>query len=47
LINNGEQALIGTAPWNIGIYRLNDKNHKLICGGSIIAPNLVISGIRF
>jgi len=46
LINNGEKALVGAAPWNVGIYRLNRKNSKyeMICGGSVIAPNLVISG---
>ncbi|XP_001942568.2 modular serine protease-like [Acyrthosiphon pisum] len=45
LINNGEKANVGTAPWNVGIYRLNKKNfnYDLICGGSIIAPNLVVS----
>ncbi|CAI6367530.1 unnamed protein product [Macrosiphum euphorbiae] len=45
LINNGEEALVGTAPWNVGIYKLNktNSNHNLICGGSIIAPNLVVS----
>jgi len=43
---NGKKALFGTAPWNVGIYRLNKDNinYDLICGGSIIAPNLVISG---
>jgi len=46
LIENGKKALVGTAPWNVGIYRLNRKNskHEMICGGSVIAPNLVISG---
>eukprot|EP00102_Acyrthosiphon_pisum_P015054 XP_008185439.2 PREDICTED: limulus clotting factor C-like isoform X2 [Acyrthosiphon pisum] len=45
LIENGEKALVGTAPWNVGIYQLNKKNSNfnLICGGSIISPNLVIS----
>ncbi|XP_029345059.1 modular serine protease-like isoform X2 [Acyrthosiphon pisum] len=45
LIKNGKKALVGTAPWNVGIYQLNKKktNYDLICGGSIIAPNLVIS----
>jgi len=49
LINNGEEAPIGTAPWNVGIYKLNttNSNYKLICGGSIISPNLVISGKIF
>ncbi|XP_050053297.1 venom protease-like [Aphis gossypii] len=42
---DAKEALFGAAPWNVGIYRLNkDKiNYDLICGGSIIAPNLVIS----
>eukprot|EP00102_Acyrthosiphon_pisum_P021358 XP_016658568.1 PREDICTED: complement C1s-A subcomponent isoform X2 [Acyrthosiphon pisum] len=45
LISNGEKALVGTAPWNVGIYRLNKINsdYDFICGGSIIAPNLVVS----
>ncbi|XP_016659042.1 uncharacterized protein LOC100166859 isoform X3 [Acyrthosiphon pisum] len=45
LINNGTKALVGTAPWNVGIYRFDKKksNHDLICGGSIISPNLVVS----
>jgi len=49
LINNGKKALIGTAPWNVGVYRLNKDNstYDLICGGSIIAPNLVVSGKDF
>ncbi|XP_060862088.1 modular serine protease-like [Metopolophium dirhodum] len=43
LIANGQNASFGTAPWNVAIYRLNEKSHKFICGGSIIGPNLVIS----
>ncbi|XP_029342388.1 uncharacterized protein LOC115033024 isoform X1 [Acyrthosiphon pisum] len=45
LIENGENATVGTAPWNVGIYQLNKKksNHDLICGGSIISPKLVVS----
>ncbi|XP_025208667.1 uncharacterized protein LOC112604026 [Melanaphis sacchari] len=48
MIANDEKALVGTAPWNVGIYRLNKKNtnYDLICGGSIIAPNLVISAAQ-
>ncbi|XP_060870975.1 modular serine protease-like isoform X2 [Metopolophium dirhodum] len=45
LIDNGKKALVGTAPWNAGVYQLNKENfnYDLICGGSIIAPNLVVS----
>jgi len=46
LIANGEKAPVGTAPWNVGIYQLNKTNFNfnLFCGGSIISPNLVVSG---
>jgi len=49
MINYGETALNGTAPWNVGVYRFNIRtsNYDWICGGSIISPNLVISGIIF
>jgi len=49
LISNGEKALIGTAPWNVGIYKINKNksNYDLICGGTIISPNLVVSGKIF
>ncbi|XP_016661869.1 uncharacterized protein LOC100160377 isoform X2 [Acyrthosiphon pisum] len=45
LTKNVENATVGTAPWNVGIYQLNKKksNHDLICGGSIISPKLVVS----
>jgi len=45
-IENGEFTLVETAPWSVGIYRLNktNLNYHLSCGGSIIAPNVVISG---
>jgi len=49
LIGNGKKANFGTAPWNVGIYRLNkvNSNYDLICGGSIISPNLVVSGKNY
>ncbi|XP_003244613.1 venom prothrombin activator notecarin-D2 [Acyrthosiphon pisum] len=46
MIMGGETAPIGTAPWNVGVYRFNTKNsnnYDLICGGSIISPILVVS----
>ncbi len=47
LINNGKTSHVGTAPWNVGIYKFNKESfmYDLICGGSIISPNLVVSGI--
>jgi len=46
LIENGKIAPVGTAPWNVGIYRLSKNNfkYKMICGGSIISPKLVVTG---
>lgn len=32
-------------PWNTAIYDI-EKNHTLICGGTIISKNVVISGKR-
>ncbi|XP_060836525.1 modular serine protease-like isoform X2 [Rhopalosiphum padi] len=45
LIDNGKTAQVGTAPWNVGVYRFNKENSKydLICGGSLIAENIVVS----
>jgi len=49
LIDNGKKAQVGTAPWNAGVYQLNKENfnYDLICGGSLIAPNLIVSGKNF
>jgi len=45
LILEGVIAEYGSAPWNVGVYRKKDKNSfDFICGGSLIAPNLVVSG---
>jgi hypothetical protein len=46
LLANGKKAHVGTVPWTVGIYRLNGNTSRydLICGGSLIAPNLVVSG---
>jgi len=46
-IDKGEKRIVGTLPWNVGIYKLNTNSsnkYDLICGGSIIAPDVVISG---
>ncbi|XP_060871436.1 uncharacterized protein LOC132945689 [Metopolophium dirhodum] len=42
LIANGKKANIGTAPWNVAIYEITNI-YNLICGGSIISRNLVVS----
>jgi len=46
LIDNGKTAHVRAAPWNVGVYQLDQRssNYNLICGGSLIASNLVVSG---
>jgi len=44
---NGKQKLFATPSWFVEIYKRNPKNinvYNLLCGGSIIASNVVISG---
>jgi modular serine protease len=44
LILQGVVATYGSTPWNVGIYQKTKNNFNLICGGTLIAPNLVVSG---
>lgn len=46
LIVNGTKVEYGTAPWNVGIYYRKDdtKEYDIICGGTLISLNLVVSG---
>lgn len=45
LILDGIEAKYGSAPWNVGVYRKSTKNNfNMICGGSLISTNLVVSG---
>lgn len=45
LISGGNNASVGTAPWNVGIYEKNDQSsYDMICGGTLISENLVVSG---
>jgi len=45
LILNGVEAKYGSAPWNVGVYRKSNNNSfSMICGGSLISTNLVVSG---
>eukprot|EP00102_Acyrthosiphon_pisum_P023897 XP_016661107.1 PREDICTED: low-density lipoprotein receptor-related protein isoform X4 [Acyrthosiphon pisum] len=44
LILNGVEAKYGSAPWNVGVYRKSNNNSfSMICGGSLISTNLVVS----
>jgi len=45
LILNGVEAKYGSAPWNVGVYQKSTNNSfSMICGGSLISTNLVVSG---
>lgn len=41
---NGKTTSSETMPWNVAIYKNDHNNYNLICGGTLIAPNIVISG---
>jgi len=49
LIVHGTNSTYGSAPWNVGIYKRNNdnRNYEMICGGSLISSNLVVSGKYF
>jgi len=40
------KTVVETLPWNVQVYKLNKINfiYFRMCDGSIIAPNVVISG---
>ncbi|XP_060836737.1 modular serine protease-like isoform X1 [Rhopalosiphum padi] len=46
----GQIKYNGTVPWSVGLYRKNyghyDEYYELICGGTLIAPNLVVTAAR-
>lgn len=45
LIQGGHVSEVGDFPWMAAIYyRSNDKDWEQICGGTLISPNLVITG---
>lgn len=45
MIKGGIKAKHGTAPWNVGLYMRNENStYDLICGGTLISENLVVSG---
>jgi len=43
LIFNGTIAKYGEAPWNVGIYRMQNNTYDMICGGTLISSNLIVS----
>jgi len=46
-LNDGKVEY-GTVPWSVGLYRQiksRDGFYELICGGTLISPNKVITGM--
>ncbi|XP_050526634.1 modular serine protease-like isoform X9 [Daktulosphaira vitifoliae] len=43
LISNGKLSKYSEVPWNVGIYQKDNNSYNHICGGSLIARNLVLS----
>ena len=44
LIKDGRKTRRGEFPWHVGLYLSNGREYEQICGGSIIYPNIVITG---
>lgn len=43
----GNATTINEHPWHVGIYRVENKKIKHICGGSIINPKFILTGNSF
>ncbi|VVC24913.1 Peptidase S1, PA clan,Serine proteases, trypsin domain,Sushi/SCR/CCP domain [Cinara cedri] len=43
LIQKGFISKIGSVPWNAGVYEKKKDNYELLCGGTLISQNLIIS----
>lgn len=45
-----EKIEYGTVPWNVALYQRNyshhDEYYELICSGTLITANLVVTGIK-
>lgn len=47
MVLNGDVTSSEKFPWNVAIYKKTDENnnlYSLICGGTLIASNLLVSG---
>lgn len=42
-ISSGHNAT-GFHPWNVGIYEKGSTEFHMICGGSLVSLNLVLTG---
>ncbi|XP_065210327.1 transmembrane protease serine 9-like [Planococcus citri] len=45
LIAYGEEEKYGDSPWNVAIYNVK-RDYYLICGGTIVSPNLILSAAQ-
>lgn len=46
LTQEGFQVQRNEVPWQVAIYRKPDKtNYKFVCGGSIISPSVIVTGM--
>jgi hypothetical protein len=44
-ISHGVEAKVGEFPWHVGIYKYSNGSLQQICGGSLINPSTVVSGM--
>ncbi|XP_050529012.1 modular serine protease-like [Daktulosphaira vitifoliae] len=43
LISNGNKTVYDEVPWNVGVYEHKNNVYEHICGGTLIARNIVLS----
>lgn len=44
-IVNGTEVTVGDLPWHVAVYESTlNSSFKLICGGTIVSPVMIISG---
>lgn len=47
LVFDGKQAELGEDPWNVAIYDVHQKPPLLVCSGTIVSPNMIVSGMIY
>jgi hypothetical protein len=47
LITHGQNTARGQFPWHAALYQSKDINLKYICGGSLIGPKTILTGMDY
>lgn len=44
ILNGRTPQKYGGSPWHVAIYDISEEDKPLICAGSVISPQLIVSG---